>query len=430
MLNDRQAEHIPGCNMAFDKRALEVVGGFDPLFTRAGDDVDLCWRLQQAGFKVGFNPAAFVWHYRRSTPLAYLKQQKGYGEAEALLVRKHPEYFNSFGGSIWRGRIYSSSRPGVVMRPSIIYRGTFGGGGFQSLYTSEPVGVLMLSTALEYYVLVCLPLWVLTANWHRLLPVAIAALLLPMAMCSVAGAQARLPANKRRWWSRPLVALLFLLQPIVRGWARYQGRFMLPARATTAGESLDSLALFNSRASLGECTYASATPVDRISFIRELILRLDNAHWPNKPDIGWSTFDVEVYGSRWSSVQITTATVPQEGGSTVLRCKLKPRWSLPTLVLFWSLLAMELLVIGLFADGRPWSWGLLASVPLVLWLVRRQHRELQSRCVALLDALARELGFAKLDNAVPQDATEPVDQADTASVESSALPEDRESAKA
>ena len=44
MLTDRQAEHIPGCNMAFYKWALAQVGGFDPIFHRAGDDVDLCWR--------------------------------------------------------------------------------------------------------------------------------------------------------------------------------------------------------------------------------------------------------------------------------------------------------------------------------------------------------------------------------------------------
>ena len=61
MLTDREAEHIPGCNMAFYKDALEGIGGFDPIFTKAGDDVDVCWRLQQAGCKIGFSPAAFVY---------------------------------------------------------------------------------------------------------------------------------------------------------------------------------------------------------------------------------------------------------------------------------------------------------------------------------------------------------------------------------
>ena len=113
MLSDTRAEHIPGCNMAFYKWALVEINGFDPVYRRAGDDVDICWRLEQAGYKIGFSPSAFVWHYRRSTVGAYLKQQLGYGEAEALLVRKHPEYFNSLGGSLWRGRIYAPARIGT-----------------------------------------------------------------------------------------------------------------------------------------------------------------------------------------------------------------------------------------------------------------------------------------------------------------------------
>ncbi len=164
MLTDRQAEHIPGCNMAFYKWALEQIGGFDPIFHQAGDDVDLCWRLQQAGLKIGFSPAAFVWHHRRSTIGAYLKQQRGYGEAEALLVRKHPECFNSFGGSLWHGRIYTPARFGGLLRSPIIYRGPFGSAGFQFLYASEPALNLKVCTMLEYYVLVTLPLWVLSVH--------------------------------------------------------------------------------------------------------------------------------------------------------------------------------------------------------------------------------------------------------------------------
>jgi LmbE family N-acetylglucosaminyl deacetylase len=41
MLNDQCAEHIPGCNMSFRKSALEDIGGFDPIFRVAADDVDI-----------------------------------------------------------------------------------------------------------------------------------------------------------------------------------------------------------------------------------------------------------------------------------------------------------------------------------------------------------------------------------------------------
>src|SRR5258708_98192 len=120
MLTDRLAEHIPGCNMAFYKWALQEIEGFDPLFKKAGDDVDVCWRLQQRGYKIGFSPSGFVWHYRRSTVGDYLKQQYGYGEAEALLVHRHPEYFNWFGGNQWQGRIYSQAKFGVLTRRPMI----------------------------------------------------------------------------------------------------------------------------------------------------------------------------------------------------------------------------------------------------------------------------------------------------------------------
>ena len=47
MLTDQQAEHIPGCNMAFFKRALNEVGGIDAIFQKAGDDVDVWWHRRQ-----------------------------------------------------------------------------------------------------------------------------------------------------------------------------------------------------------------------------------------------------------------------------------------------------------------------------------------------------------------------------------------------
>ena len=190
MLNDRLAEHIPGCNMAFYKWALTEIGGFDPIFRNAGDDVDVCWRLQQRGYRIGFSPGGFVWHYRRSTVKDYLKQQRGYGEAEALLVRKHPEYFNSFGGSIWHGRIYTASKFGVMLRRPIIYHGIFASGFFQTLYRSEPAFALMFCTSLEYHVLITLPLLTLSAPFPYLFPLAATSLLISITICIAAALQA------------------------------------------------------------------------------------------------------------------------------------------------------------------------------------------------------------------------------------------------
>ena len=396
MLTDRQAEHIPGCNMAFHQWALAALGGFDPIFTKAGDDVDICWRLQQAGWQIGFSPAAFVWHYRRSTVPDYLKQQRGYGEAEALLVHKHPEYFNSFGGSLWRGRIYSGGGLASLPRRSFIYRGVFGSAGFQTLYAAGSASALALATTLEYHVLIVLPLWALAGAVHGLWPVAVAAMLVPTAICAAAGMAANLPQSKTRAWSRPLVSLLYFLQPIVRGWARYQGRLNIQPTPAAARETLDSVTLRAGSDKLDEVQYWAMQRVDRIAFVAAILARLDEQGWPNRPDIGWSDFDVEIQGPRWSNVQFTTVAEEHPDRRQLLRCRLRARWSLTARLAFWALLGLQLGVIGSL-------WGLLPALPVVLLtmglfyaFLRRQQRDLQSRVVVFLDAFAKARGLLKV----------------------------------
>ena len=396
MLTDRRAVHIPGCNMAFFKFALVEAGGFDPIFRKAGDDVDLCWRIAQAGHRIGFSPAAFVWHYRRSTVREYLKQQHGYGEAEAMLVRKHPEYFNAMGGSVWRGRIYTSSKFGVLLQRPIIYRGLFGSAGFQFLYAARPALTLMLCTTLEYHLLFTVPFWILSGVFHALFPVAIMSLLIPVGVCAAAGAQASLPPKKLRWWSRGLVALLFFLQPIVRGWARYQGRLTLRPAPLATQQTLDSIALRNSDLPLEQVEYWADPRVDRLKFVTAMLRRLDAQGWRNKSDEGWSDYDVEVYGSRWSNLQITTVAEDHPLNRQLLRCRLRPLWSLQATALFWSFCACELLILGFLGDYSRWLWLLLLTLPLLAWFLRREERTLQSTIAIFLDDFAKSWKLTKI----------------------------------
>lgn len=131
MLDDEEAEHLPGCNLAVRREAFFTIGGFDPQFVTAGDDVDFCWRLRDAGYRLGFSPAAFVWHYRRPSLRGYLRQQLGYGKAEALLIRKHPHKFARAGGARWEGFIYGGG-PLRATKDTIIYSGPMATAGYQS----------------------------------------------------------------------------------------------------------------------------------------------------------------------------------------------------------------------------------------------------------------------------------------------------------
>jgi GT2 family glycosyltransferase len=84
-LSARDAAHLAGVNMAFRRSALEAVDGFDPRFRAAGDDVDLCERLQARGVRLGFHAGAMCWHHPRGTLAAYWRQQVGYGRSQVAL---------------------------------------------------------------------------------------------------------------------------------------------------------------------------------------------------------------------------------------------------------------------------------------------------------------------------------------------------------
>ncbi|HXV59739.1 MAG TPA: glycosyltransferase, partial [Vicinamibacteria bacterium] len=182
LLTDEEAEHLPGCNMAFRREALAAIGGFDPYFRVAGDDVDVCWRLRDRGWTLGFSPSAMVWHHRRGSVRAYLKQQRGYGRAEGLLERKWPERHNTLGHRGWEGRMYGAglTRPLPILSP-VIYQGVWGNAPFQSLYEQTPTTLLSLPLMPEWYegVFLLLGLSLLGLLWKPLL------LALPLFLLSV-----------------------------------------------------------------------------------------------------------------------------------------------------------------------------------------------------------------------------------------------------
>jgi O-antigen biosynthesis protein len=182
LVTDEIAEHIPGCNMAFRRDALEAVGGFDPQFKVAGDDVDVCWRLQEEGRTIGFAPGAVVLHRRRRTIRAYLGQQAAYGKAEALLERKWPHRYNRRGHVAWSGTVYGAPSR---RRGRRIGYGTWGSNLFQSLYERGPGSLRSLPLLPEWHLLLAalatlsiLGLFQPLVPWAEDLPVPVEQLLL------------------------------------------------------------------------------------------------------------------------------------------------------------------------------------------------------------------------------------------------------------
>jgi O-antigen biosynthesis protein len=226
LLSDQEAEHIPGCNMAFRKTALQAIDGFDPRFRAAGDDVDLCWRLTGRKLRLGFRAGAMVWHHRRGSIRAYWRQQIGYGRAEALLEGKWPERYNASGHTKWSGRIYAA---GLTLpwqlRPSPIYQGSWGMAPFQRIY-ERPNGRLGSWILMpEWYLGVLLlgvfaaaGLWWAPLRWALTL-LAVASLA-PLALACSSAARVRFPYPPRtfveRVFRRLLTAYLHFVQPLAR----------------------------------------------------------------------------------------------------------------------------------------------------------------------------------------------------------------------
>lgn len=225
LLSDREAEHIPGCSMAFRTDALRAIGGFDPQFRAAGDDVDVCWRLQEAGWTLGFSAPAMVWHHHRNSVGAYWRQQQGYGRAEAMLERKWPEKYNEMGHMSWSGRLYGRGLTKPLARMGRIYHGTWGLAPFQSL-NDVPLGLWSsLPLMPEWYLAVCVLATVTVGGffWAPLLWAAplfalSVAVLVAQAGLSAAKVTFATPAASAYERGRAYVTIAFfhLMQPVAR----------------------------------------------------------------------------------------------------------------------------------------------------------------------------------------------------------------------
>ena len=241
LLNDRVAEHVPGCNMAFRRDALLSIGGFNPVYIKAGDDVDICWRLQARGYEIGFAPSALVWHHHRSTVRAYWRQQVGYGEGETWLDAHHPEKFVR-GQMLWRGHIYSPLPFLKSLSPRRVNTGVWGTAAFPSIYNEDSSRLeylphspawMLVSTALIVAGLLDL---VIATPDLRLLLLGLTGWAITLVRCvqfalasDLSGLSAGgRPSGHSRIAYRALIAWMHLINPIARMWGRIKGMSSMP----------------------------------------------------------------------------------------------------------------------------------------------------------------------------------------------------------
>jgi glycosyltransferase involved in cell wall biosynthesis len=330
LLDNERAEHVPGCNMAFWRERLLDVGGFDPIYRAAGDDVDVCWKLLDCDCEIRFHPSALVWHRRRDSIRAFWRQQVGYGKAEALVERNHPDKFNGLGQATWRGVIYGPSS--IWPRRGRVYSGRFGDAPFQRLYGGQHLS----SSWAPYLILGLLLLFLPAALLSPYLLAAPAGGLAALAaICGWRGAGvARRERLRPAWRLGPVIGLLHLLQPVARAWGRLRTGW--PDASPRTGASSWPLR----SAGAGLFSTEGVEEVGRDAFLEGLRDRLWTARLRTKAPSGWEEVDLMCDSALFWRARMVSY---EAWGAFYLRLACRPRLArlaVPALgiafVLLWS----------------------------------------------------------------------------------------------
>ena len=393
LLTDVVAEHIPGCNMAFYRWAFEGVGGFDTEYRKAGDDVDFCWRIQQAGWVIAFSPTAIVWHYRRFTLRAFLRQQDGYGEAESLLRFKHLIFFGPTGTAKWRGQIYGTPRFSWFVNRPVIYHGMFGEGFFQSIYPAPQSDVAAYLSSIEWFALTIFLFGLgIFLPALRIVPY----LMLGGTLCVALSYMVRASIEPKfdTAGARLLVMFLAFVQPLVRGFSRYFTWLHFkrtPASVIRAHEHLPERSRITG--SLSRRVFWSEQGRDRHYLLGAIFELLDEEGWRYSTDSGWNEWDIQIYGNFWWSIALQTVTEYHGSGKCLTRVRLRSRFVTTTII--FNLIVLSLLIYRQLNISHVDLWVLVPYMLFLAFLWTRA-RLLKSRVAELVDLAAHRAGLHRV----------------------------------
>ncbi len=370
LLTDREAEHIPGCNMAFRKAALEAIGGFDPQFRAAGDDVDVCWRLQEGGGSLGFSAGGMVWHHYRGSFHAYWRQQKGYGQAEAMLERKWPEKYNAVGHVPWRGRLYGRGLTLPLARPSRIYHGIWGLAPFQTLSEPPPSVLRALPLMPEWYLLAIMSGFVglLGLEWRPLrfaTALFFVSLAVPVAQSFVSARRARFAGRAHSGLAHVraqiTIASLHLIQPLARLSGRLSHGLTMWRRRHASEITLPVSRTFPLWIGRWQ------EPHERLNSLRTL-MKTDGAVVITGGDYdGW---DLEVRGGIFGGTRLLLAVEDTGSGTQLVRVRSWPQCYRPGWVML-LIAALTSVVAGMTSSYvASAAFGALAAG--LIWCIVRE----------------------------------------------------------
>jgi len=407
LISDTVAEHIPGCNMAFRKWALEEIGGFDPTYVKAGDDVDVCWRLHDRGWHLAFSPSALVWHHHRNSVEAYWRQQVGYGEGESFLEHRHQEKFNERGQTRWQGRIYSSLPAHRSIFRSVIYHGRWGAEAFPSIYQGGINSWTCLPQMIEWQVATaCSILGVLVTPWILALTVFMLSTTLWRCLAHAWATPIEeqnfdYPVSTWKW--RLTIAWLHYIQP----WARLRGRikgYFSETNVNAEGRRLiesaqrltlgDSLKLLFHRLDV-TCWDTHYTSIDQ--FLVSMKAVGDTAFRPVKCDDGWQQeYDLKLCAGHLYAIKVKVTAEDHGGLKRLFRVRFNLHKSWRLLLAMASIAVLVGCVAQLFA--LPWAAFAALAFLLSLAFVMLAVSKRGGQVVEAINLVGAELELFSLSN--------------------------------
>ncbi len=131
---NHEVDVLSGAFMFLRKAVLDQIEGLDERFFMYGEDIDLSYQIQQAGYKNYYTPNTSIIHYKgESTKKGSLNYVKHFYQAMILFAKKH----------------FSGSKAGVfvlIMQLAIGFRA-----GMAVIHRLiQPIGLLLVDTLLGY----------------------------------------------------------------------------------------------------------------------------------------------------------------------------------------------------------------------------------------------------------------------------------------
>jgi mycofactocin system glycosyltransferase len=96
-----RVSYLPAATLLLRRSALGEQRPFFDESLRYGEDVDLIWRLVEAGWTVRYEPGSAVGHAHRTTLRAAAAQRFSYGSSAAPLQSRHPANLAPFAINRW-----------------------------------------------------------------------------------------------------------------------------------------------------------------------------------------------------------------------------------------------------------------------------------------------------------------------------------------